>query len=653
MICNRTMRRLSQIIALILAILVIAPAAETFAADDFTAVSPTKNITVKNDDGNGTVFKELPANYVQLKDLYLGTAKIVSGSGYSIVNGVSTNNSDETVQPHLVWTGKVTFGGARRTATKNAVTKANTLPAVTIRFPDGAELSDGRKADVEMKIDNISVNLTKSMSSSITSSSTVKVALLRNGGSSGRPLWMVTTSPKTSYSDHKHNAMAGVGQRYRVTMRILESGKDTAISASDYPSMLILFKDLDVPDETLARHDNDSKYWPQRYKGKFAEGVEMVSGWGNPAVLAHEGSKAYERPLVTKNITGNNLQIKGDGSRYAAFGSKDDSSSYYSGFAAPVSPQGFTFFWTGSVPGNKAEAMGTQIGSQPTVAVWAKRTEGGSLTNSSVDDWKKNTHLMNSSGIYSYKPDAGYAVKSLKVDGEEIKLTEEQKASGGEYIFERLNKNPIAKRVERNGNILDASDSSHYEIEVVFEKVEVSVLRLSKNVTGSLGDKTKEFRFSIELSGMPAGYKGNIKTDGAILGEGAQNETYTAGTGGSVKISATLHDDTSLEIGNLPAGAVFSITEEKSDHFPSYTVNDGSTEIKAASEKANKAISTGSINVNGGLTYTAAFTNERSIAVNTGVADGSDLPLGAAGCACAAGIAAAGTFVIRRRSNYR
>ena len=650
-------RMIPRIIATVTAVLMIisfAMASQVFAADSFSEISPTKNLSVIKDDGNGSAFRQLPINYVQFKDLDLNEAVITSGAdSYSIVMGKCTGQDGEYNHPHLLWTGKVKFGGKRHTTTKAAVTVENKLPSVTVRFPGGAELSDGNTADVEMTLSDISVNLTESLNSKITDSTTVKIALLRSGA--GHPgekkaLRMSTTAPKTSYADYDHNSMACVGQRYKVTVRIVDPSTGNVIDKNRYPSMLIVFKDLDVPDQTLATHSNDKTYWPQRYNGKYAEGVEMVSGWGTPVVMAHEGGNAFSRPLVNAAYKSDNLWIKGDGDRYAAFGGQNDSGTYYSGFAAPVSPQGFSFYWTGTVPGGKTECMATQICAQPTVAVWAKRGEGGSLTNSGLNEWSKNTHLMNSAGVYSFRPDKGYAVRSLKVDGVDIELTEQEKKQGGEYIFQNLNKNPIVERVEKDGNILDAAESGHYEIEVLFERAAESSLRITKNVKGSLGDTSKEFEFSVELTGMPSGFSGTVANSGAVLVSGFSGSAYTADKTGKVSLSLRMKDDTSIELKGLPVGATFRIAESRSDHYPSYTVKEGNSVIDESSVNDNKDIETKPVTVSEGDTvYTADFVNSRDIAVNTGIAADTGIPYGAAAGTIAAAAAAAAAGAVRRR----
>lgn len=462
-------------------------------AGSFTEV-PSGQLSVQHDDGNGTVYKSLPENYAKLKKLSLDDAVIVSGTGYSIVDA-QTGGSDRGTRPHLVWTGKISFGGDIRTSTTDAVLKNNSLPSVTLKFPDGAELSDGRTADVIVTLDNISVKVTKSFNSKIKDTTTVKVLV---AASDAQSLSLVTSSPKTAvdkwdYTNTDKSSSAGAAYRLRTTIRLTEHASGSTvgntISTDEYPSMLVEFKDLDVRDYTLRSGYSYTKLW----NGTYAEGIEMTTGWGNPVALAPMGDGILNQSLVEKQSVNGNTKIKGKGSQFQELenvtGSVNDTKSFYSGFAAPVSPAGFSFYWTGSIKGGSGtySNMGTAISGQPTVAVKAMRSEGGSLGNdetgvrSGLDNWYNNTHLMNSAATYEYAPEEGWVVDYLKVDGEEQELTEEERINGGAYVFELLNKDPVAERVLSDGKILDAEESSYYTIEVRYIRKPTYITQKTSN----------------------------------------------------------------------------------------------------------------------------------------------------------------------------
>ncbi|MBQ3292133.1 MAG: hypothetical protein IJH43_07140 [Mogibacterium sp.] len=504
---------------------------------------PSGQLSVQYDDGTGALFKTLPANYAKLNKLNLGSAVLVSGTGYSIVNG-QTGSSDKVTRPHLVWTGKLAYGGDLRSTTSNSVLKSNSLPAAILKFPNSAELSDGKKADVIVVLDHITVNVTKSLNDKITSSTNVRVML---AASDNRGLWLVTASPKTAidrwdYTNENKSTSAGTAHRLRTTIRLTEhaDGKTIgrAISTQEYPSMLVEFKDLDVRDFSIRKGATYTQLW----NGPYAEGIEMTTGWGNPVALAPMGTGILNQSLVEKQFINGNTKIKGKGSQFQALngvtGNPNDTESFYSGFAAPVSPAGFSFYWTGSVTGGKNTYanMGTVISGQPTVEVKAMRSEGGSLGNtetgvsSGLNTWKSNTHLMNSAATYCFAPEEGWMVKYLKVDDEEIELSQEERLQGGEYVFERLNKNPVVRRTWRDGAILDAEESSTY-------KIEVKYVRRPEYETEKVSDRSEIRSMSTE----PVTYTIRCKEKYAEAGAGAHQIKDDIGGGALSIVPDSIH----------------------------------------------------------------------------------------------------------------
>ena len=459
----------------------IAAAAILFSCGTLSAYADTPS--VRHDDGSGNVYNSLPANYVHLQNIGLENAVIVSGGDkYQIIRGQLGKNAKDT-RNILVYKGKLPagFGTAKRTTTTDAVVKRNTMPAFTVKFANGAKLSDGTEADVVMEFGAWTLAVGCSYNDIIRDNTTVQVPVLHSMTGAKR-LAFCATPPKDSfsnwqYTEEDHSSGAATAVRIPVTVRICEHEEGTAIgapvSAETCPTMLVGFTDLDVRDETI-RTSAGASAW---YNGTYAEGIELISGWKSPVALAPLSGDGIENQcLVEAQSVNGNTKIKGSGQQYQkmyeATGAWDDTASYYSGLIAPASPQGFRFCWTGSVPGGKTSQgyMGTGIGGQPTVAVQAKRSAGGSLDKSYEGAWKSTTYIMNSATQYQYKPSAGYFVKDLKVDGVSQPLTEEERQSGGVYTFQRLNKYPLGTRNIRNGQILMATESGYYTIEAVFSR---------------------------------------------------------------------------------------------------------------------------------------------------------------------------------------
>ncbi|MBR0373838.1 MAG: hypothetical protein IJH91_04865 [Mogibacterium sp.] len=182
---------------------------------------------------------------------------------------------------------------------------------------------------------------------------------------------------------------------------------------------------------------------------------------------------------------------------------------------------------------------------------------------------------------------------------------------------------------------------------------ETGTVRVQKNVTGSLGDRTKEFRFTVRLTGLGAGQTYVIVNDGAVLETGFDGSaempdgtaTFTSGADGAAELTVRLQDDASFEFGNVPIGATFEVTEAGSDHRASYEVTRGGGTVVASGTAGTsyRPLSTGPQTVDTLDTYTVTFTNEREVAPVTG------LPVRAVPVWLAGILAVASAAVMRRR----
>lgn len=146
-------------------------------------------------------------------------------------------------------------------------------------------------------------------------------------------------------------------------------------------------------------------------------------------------------------------------------------------------------------------------------------------------------------------------------------------------------------------------------------------LRVSKNVTGNLGDLTKRFSFTADISGLSPGIEYKVTNEGAefLSGTEENGESFTADSDGNAHLVFTLSDDEEFYFDGLPVGASFTISEEKSDHFPSYEVKCDNTLIASDSKKSHSSISTGEVKVTEAKAYSVEFTNDRSKTPVTGV----------------------------------
>lgn len=145
-------------------------------------------------------------------------------------------------------------------------------------------------------------------------------------------------------------------------------------------------------------------------------------------------------------------------------------------------------------------------------------------------------------------------------------------------------------------------------------------LRFSKNVTGSLGDISKQFEFTAHLSGLAANTTYTLFNEDAELGDGFDDESFHTDSSGNAELSFKVRDDEGFLIRDIPSGAKFEITEKQSDHFPSYEITTETSDVKSDSRSTHGALSTGLVTMSSErATYTVLFTNSRDLAENTGV----------------------------------
>lgn len=195
---------------------------------------------------------------------------------------------------------------------------------------------------------------------------------------------------------------------------------------------------------------------------------------------------------------------------------------------------------------------------------------------------------------------------------------------------------------------------------------------ISKNVKGSLGDKTKEFEFTVALTGLEHGvtYTTNIATEEGQSTTGAKIISATAGTvdtaaqtfttdeQGNATFLVRMKDDEQIVLNALPRGSHYTVTEAESDHVASYALTSQKMEgekavtnadavitsaAKANDTKGELATANETVDAADG-TVTVAYTNTRDITPPTGVAGG--MAFGAMALALVGAM-----VVFRRRKN--
>ena len=218
---------------------------------------------------------------------------------------------------------------------------------------------------------------------------------------------------------------------------------------------------------------------------------------------------------------------------------------------------------------------------------------------------------------------------------------------------------------------------------------------LKKNVTGNLGDLSKEFIFSVTITGLEngqtyttdipsgsteetssAGIESNdVTSAGVKLYDmeppeclAADGKSFTADKTGTVKFRVKLKDGDVLVLNALPMAASYQVTEEASDHVAQYNIVSTNKNGKAVfcenshTPGGNDAAHLGKANSDPDSdlsteiefvdrfdgTVTILFQNNRDIATLTGIA-GLDYAVYAASIAV---LSALSLIVIRRRREY-
>lgn len=175
-------------------------------------------------------------------------------------------------------------------------------------------------------------------------------------------------------------------------------------------------------------------------------------------------------------------------------------------------------------------------------------------------------------------------------------------------------------------------------------------LLITKNLKGNLGDRTKKFEYTAEISGLAPNTSYAFDNEGAELTCGFTGrpgrESIAADDEGVAYIKFKLRDDEAIYIRELPLNTKIEITEDSSDHIPGYRVyTDDGTTVREGHKLRGESISTGIVTLSKSDTvYTALFENYRDLAANTGVVE-RGLPVAGAATVLIAGLA----FVLHNR----
>lgn len=162
-----------------------------------------------------------------------------------------------------------------------------------------------------------------------------------------------------------------------------------------------------------------------------------------------------------------------------------------------------------------------------------------------------------------------------------------------------------------NGNVKADSFKNSYDS---------GSLTISKQITGSGADMDHEFDFTVTFT-APTGFAINSEILCDMTGVKKNGNTYTF----------VLGDDDSVTFSNLPAGTIYTVSEDNEDYDQT---------IVYSNKSETKSITSG-------VTDTAEFTNNRNVTIDTGITLDT-LPFILILAVCAGAVV---LFVIKRRNS--
>lgn len=362
--------------------------------------------------GVTTSYYSMPVNHVRIDNLN-GASAIFSTTNSAfqrVTNWDSFNSSLNTYYYYpaaIVYRGPLTWGSKNQSGTQNAVLGEKVIPgSFSLRFPNAATTYDGQKKDLVITVSDVRLYM-GARPSGVSSGQSLylAVAVLGNPGAA-----FVNQHARTSTA-RSTTIKSSQASRYKIDTQIVEPGTNTPID-SKYSSVLMKFYDIDVPDNTAKNNS---------YSGRFAEGVGLISGFHSPYLV-------YPNSMVVSQTVDGVQKIRG---------SQRDSETDRSAATLSAAPQGFSYYWYGSMEkgSGKPTLLATSAGTTPVVSVDSSSGDGGDVDKEGI-----NYFGINMPQPYTYTPEPGWVVKSITAGGIPQPINDEN-LHGGTYTFEKLTDN--------------------------------------------------------------------------------------------------------------------------------------------------------------------------------------------------------------------
>lgn len=378
--------------------------------------------------------------------------------------------------------------------------------------------------------------------------------------------------------------------------------------------------------------------------------LERVTGWDNANVTASENGKQMEKSDVPMPEAAEGIAVSGDTAvvTVGRFGQAADGDTPVTRTRTKEVPITFTkagyyvYRLTENVPQQKAAGVTYDEHEYFVVVYVTNRTdaEGNTVSGVYVHDI---TSWRNEEGSSAYQADLS-----------DLRLNTDNNGAAA-----------LQNDEETLGKVGRSNPPNRLEAYRFWNSQETHDVVIEKNVTGNLGDLTKEFAFTVTLEGLEpgvcytsstaAGGTGAV-TNGRLVSASVGTadtdaRTVTADASGKAVFVIHLRDGERFVLNGLPVTATYQVCEEQSDHKASYAITatgEDAVILKDADANQNydTALSTGVevVDPQDG-TVTVLYTNHKETRTITGLASVYG-PWAAAGAAIAAGLI---VFLARRR----
>lgn len=346
-------------------------------------------------------FDGMPAQYIVFDNLDISKATFkANDTAFSKKKNYKLNNG-QAPSAGIVWNRKASTG-------------ESVGNPFSIKFSNaGYETDTGKRVDLVLTCTKVDSRAIRYLGSART-----QISLIDQYASKSH--FEIGNLPLAGYK-----VTYGIKQTYDV--RVYYSGTTTA---TKHP-LLFYISDLDTVDSTGA---SDS------WSGAYAEGVNLVSGYGKDTYVASD------------------TKVAAEGSNTRFHGTAGDSATARSAVAFTLNASGGTIAWTGSNDGcatwffeSFVKTITATAGLNGTVkASGTNKTIAAGTSLSEKIGWRTDK-------TYTATPSAGYKVSSVKADGKAVKVTN---AAGQSFTFKNVKSDhtfaatfaPITYEVAFDGN---------------------------------------------------------------------------------------------------------------------------------------------------------------------------------------------------------